>query len=205
MIDSQARQEVSKKLGPLVTPERVILFFSILALYSDQSIFSNISFLNSEFTEVLTNALESTKTTKTWIVFTVLITIFIISPTITNQTIKKLSTISLQHSEPLYKKIEKEANLLAKENNTKNDLRVIAAENSLILRKNSQFIARSVSYIFSCGISMTIFMTGYKLIIPLAIFSIALVICYQASVELIKSNYEDIQKFRLAADYKEDQ
>jgi|SRR5690554_56232 len=203
MIEGLAKQEIIKKLGPLVTPERVVLFFLILILYSEKSIFNDIIFLNTEISIVISNAIDSIKTTKTWVFLFLVTIIFIGSPVLTHQTIKNISEMSIRHSAPLYEKIEAEAKVLSEDSHIVNDLKVEAAENALTLRKNSQFFARSTSLMFSSGICLLIYTTGYELIIPITIIGTAFVLCYQASIELIKFNYENVQKYLLAATLKE--
>jgi len=203
MIEGLAKQEISKTLGPLVTPERVVLFFLFLVLYSEKSLFTSLSFLDTEVSLVASNAIDSIKATKTWVILFIMVAIFIASPVLTHLTIKKISEISLLHSEALYEKIESEARELSENNQTINELKIEAAENALKLRKESQFISRSTSFIYSTGFCLFLYTEGFGLIIPIIITVSASIICYKASVELIKINYEKVQKYRLAATFKE--
>jgi len=203
MIDGLAKQEISRKLGPLVTPERVALLFFFLVIYGDNSTFTNFDFFNNDINTAISAATENIKTTKTWIFLLITLIIFLASPITTHATIKKLSEISIQHSQALHESVELEAKELSKSQKTITELKIEATENAAQIRAEARFISRSTSFIFATGACLLIYLKGYSLIIPVTIIIAGIWLCYNASVELIKSNYKNVQKFRSAAEFKE--
>lgn len=203
MIDEHAKQEISRKLGPLVTPERIALLVCFLVVYGDSPIFTNFEFLSMEIGALLLTAVDNIKTARASTFLITTLIVFVISPIITHQIIKEITRISLKHSKPLYEKIKSEAQTISKSEKTITDLKIEAAENATQIRAEAQFIARSTSFMFATGLCFVVYLSGYSLIIPAAIIITGIIFCYKASVELIKVNYEKVQKFRLAAEFKD--